>query len=93
MLRLAVYENELVLVTNFEVQPDRDYFLPSALASQAASRWFRAYPLLGGAMLVQEHRIKIVKEQADEDDINEACCGHGFNPAAGAIKELYNTDF
>jgi hypothetical protein len=47
-------------------------------------QWFRAYPLSGGAILIQEHLIKVERD-ATEAEIEAATAS---NPAADAIRAL-----
>jgi len=50
--------------------------------------WFSFYPLSGGAGIVQEGAFEILRE-ATSGDLDEAISGHGFNPAADAIKSVF----
>lgn len=50
--------------------------------------WYRAFPIRGGTMLVQEGTFKVIRPVI-EADITEACCGHGFNPASELIRNLW----
>lgn len=49
--------------------------------------WFKAYPVIGGAILIQAHRIQVVRE-ATKADLRAAQRQRPYNPAAESVAAL-----
>ena len=77
----------LALLTNMEQFPCDGWLAIQRVKPLKNAKWFRAYPIKGGSMLVQVGRFEVIRE-ATQADIDEACTGHGFNPAANSILQL-----
>ncbi len=75
------------LLTNAQERPSQEWLALQATRPRAKGRWFKAYPLNGGAMLVQEGTYTIERD-ATQADIDQATT-RSFNPAANEIKALW----
>ena len=67
--------------------PDKAWLDYQFFAPTVNGKWYRAYPLDGGAIIINEHDFDVLRE-ATEEDFNELYDGHDFNPAAEAVREL-----
>lgn len=70
-------------------EPDEKWLRLQVLRPEPGVQWFRAYPITGGSMNVQESRIVHRREatKGDMDAALRAC--NGRNPASDAIAKLF----
>lgn len=69
-------------------EPSTEWLAMQQRNPGASKVWYSAYPLSGGAVMVQRGAFTFVRD-ATQADIDEACT-RGFNPAANTIKQLLN---
>lgn len=92
---------KIVTVKDFYLGDDVEHFLGERIPEPDAGwksiqrvrpvegqPWFRAYPLTGGAISVQQHRIVEVRE-ATQDDIERAKRLMPHNPALSSVQTLF----
>jgi hypothetical protein len=89
-LTLVQKNGEKWLLSDIEVAPDQAWLDIQNKRPLSEGSWNRGWPLLGGQGILQQGTYQVIGE-ATESDIQEAISGHGFNPAANAIKTYINS--
>lgn len=70
-------------------EPDKAWQRLQEVRPTPGKSWFRAYPLSGGAMLVQEGSFTVLRDATEEDRHAAVGALGGRNPARHAILALF----
>jgi hypothetical protein len=83
---------QVALLTNEEVKPAKAWLALQSVRPLPKGKWFRAYPVTGGSMIVQDGAYTVLRD-AVQTDIDQACKRfHGKNPAAPYIQAAWNAN-
>ena len=83
-LKIIATESGPALLGRRALAPSAQWLRQQIVRPVAGMQWFKAYPLSGGAMLIQEHLLSVLRD-ATEEEVERATRN---NPAADEIRAL-----
>jgi hypothetical protein len=85
---IKTQQDKLAFLSEEKVTPSKQWLSLQKIKPSKSKIWFKAFPLSGGALFVQEGRFEILRDHT-ASDITAATEGEGsFNPARDSILSL-----